>query len=305
MDFLIGPRTLPRWAVANLIGNMAIVWTGALVRLTGSGLGCSTWPQCEAGSYVPHPEAPWHAYVEFGNRLLTFVLIVIALGTFLAAGRAVRAGLATRLARRLAFAVGLGIIAQAVIGGLSVLAQLNPWVVGLHMVVSVGLIVLCTRIVHEVYRLPARPLGRTPWLLTQGVFWGSMLMMYLGTITSGAGPHSGDGAATRNGFAVTDVARLHSLTMWVTLGLAALLLIVGRGDRRLRGAVLGVLGMALLQAVIGYSQYLTGLPLGLVLAHLVGTTLYTVAVAHLWFGVRRDPQNSSGSIAAAMNTTAR
>lgn len=305
MDFLISPRTLPRWAVANLVGNMAIVWTGALVRLTGSGLGCSTWPQCEAGSYTPHAEAPWHAYVEFGNRLLTFVLIAIALGTFLAAGRAVRAQQARPLVRTLAFAVGLGIIAQAVIGGISVLVQLNPWVVGLHMVVSVGLIVICTRIVHEVFALPARSLGRTPWLLTQGVFWGSMLMMYLGTVTSGAGPHSGDGAATRNGFAVTDVARLHSLTMWVTLALAVLLLIVGRSDARLRRSVLGVLAAAALQGAIGYAQYLTGLPLGLVLAHMVGTTLYTVAVAHLWFGVRGQVQNSSGSMAAAMNTTAR
>lgn len=302
---LLSPATLRRWAVANLVANMAIVWTGALVRLTGSGLGCSTWPQCEAGSYTPHPEAPWHAFVEFGNRLLTFVLIGISLATFLAARRALRAEAVRPLVPRLAFAVGLGIIAQAVIGGLSVLAQLNPWVVGLHMVVSVGLIVLCTKIVHEVFGLPARGLGRTPWLLTQGVFWGSMLMMYLGTITSGAGPHSGDGAATRNGLAVTDVARLHSLTMWVTLGLAGLLLIVGRSDRRLRGAVLGVLGAAALQAVIGYAQYLNGLPLGLVLAHMVGTTLYTVAVAHLWFGVGRSAQNSSGSIAAAMNTTAR
>ena len=311
MDILNGPRALRRWALANLIANMAIVWTGALVRLTDSGLGCSTWPQCDSGSYLPHPEAPFHAYIEFGNRLLTFVLIVIALGTFLVARRAVRAGAQRPLVARLAFAVGLGIIAQAVVGGISVLTQLNPWVVGLHMVLSVGLIVVCTRIVHETFGLAATPVPQIPWLLTQLVFWGSVAMMYLGTVTSGSGPHSGDGAATRNGFNLTDVARLHSLTMWGTLAVAVALVLVARNLPGLRRAALGVLGVAALQGAIGYTQYLLHLPEALVLAHLIGTTLYTVAVAHLWFGARPDvspeqpAQKTSGSTAAARNTTAR
>lgn len=311
MDILNGPRALRRWALANLIANMAIVWTGALVRLTDSGLGCSTWPQCDPGSYVPHPEAPFHAFIEFGNRLLTFVLIIIALGTFLAARRAVRAGAQRPLVSRLAFAVGLGIIAQAVIGGISVLTQLNPWVVGLHMVVSIGLIVVCTRIVHETAGLAAAPTPRLPWLLTQLVFCGSLVMMYLGTVTSGSGPHSGDGAATRNGFNLADVARLHSLSMWGTLAVVVVLVVVARQLPRTRRAALGVLGVAAVQGAIGYTQYLLHLPEALVLAHMVGTTLYTVAVAHLWLGVRREAppatpgQKISGSTAAARNTTAR
>ena len=137
MDILKGRRSLHRWAVANLVANMAIVWTGALVRLTKSGLGCPTWPQCDAGSYVPHPEAEWHAFIEFGNRLLTFVLIAIALGTAITVFRTVRA----RRVRMLSILIGLGIGLQGVVGGLTVLSQLNPWVVGLHMVLSVGLIV--------------------------------------------------------------------------------------------------------------------------------------------------------------------
>ena len=311
MDILNGPRVLRRWALANLIANMAIVWTGALVRLTDSGLGCSTWPQCEPGSYIPHPEAPFHAYIEFGNRLLTFVLIIIALCTFLAARRAVRAGAQRPLVSRLAFAVGLGIIAQAVIGGISVLTQLNPWVVGLHLVVSVVLIVVCTRIVHETAGLAAAPTPKRPWLLTQIVFYGSMAMMYLGTVTSGSGPHSGDGAATRNGFNLADVARLHSLTMWGTLAVAVALVVVARNLPRTRRAALAVLGVAVAQGAVGYTQYLLHLPEALVLAHMVGTTLYTVAVAHLWLGVRRaapprqQAQKNSGSTAAARNTTAR
>ena len=310
MDILNGPRALRRWALANLVANMVIVWTGALVRLTDSGLGCSTWPQCDPGSYVPHAEAPLHAFIEFGNRLLTFVLIIIALCTYLAARRAVRAGRQSRLVSRLAFAVGLGIIGQAVVGGPSVLAQLNPWVVGLHMVLSVGLIVICTRIVHEVYGLVATEVPQLPWLLTQAVFWASIVMMYLGTVTSGSGPHSGDGAVTRNGFNLADVARVHSLSMWVTVALTVVLVVITRELPRLRRAALGVLGVAALQGAIGYTQYLLHLPEPLVLAHMIGTTLYTVAVAHLWFGVRRDnsvptPQKISGSTAAARNTTAR
>jgi len=305
MDVLTGRRNLRRWAVANLVANMAIVWTGALVRLTDSGLGCPTWPQCDATSYLPHPEAPLHAFIEFGNRLLTFVLIIIALGTFLAARRALLDGSARPLMSRLALVVGGGIILQAVVGGLSVLAQLNPWVVGLHMVLSIGLIVLCTRIVHEAFDLPAAPVGPAQWLLAQAVFWGSLLMMYLGTVTSGAGPHAGDGAATRNGFSLTDVARLHSLAMWGTLALTVLLAVISQGYPRLRRAALGVLAVAALQGAVGYAQYLLHLPEALVLAHMVGTTLYTVAVAHLWFGVRRPVQNTSGSMAAARNTTAR
>ena len=309
MDLLIGPQTLRRWAVANLVGNMVIVWTGALVRLTDSGLGCSTWPQCDPGSYVPHPEAPFHAFIEFGNRLLTFVLIVIALGTFLAARRAVRAGRQRPLVARLAFAVGLGIIGQAVVGGISVLTQLNPWVVGLHMVLSVGLIVVCTRIVHEAFDLAATPVPTLPWALAQLVFWASLVMMYLGTVTSGSGPHAGDGAATRNGFNLADVARVHSLTMWFTVAATVVLVVVARTLPRLRRSALAVLGVAVLQGTIGYTQYLLHLPEALVLAHMVGTTLYTVAIAHLWFGVRRRAtpavQNTSGSTAAARNTTAR
>ena len=309
MDVLNSPKALRRWAVANLVANMVIVWTGALVRLTASGLGCSTWPQCDPGSYVPHPEAPFHAFIEFGNRLLTFVLIIVALGTYLAAGRAVRAGTQPRLVSRLAFVVGLGIIGQAVVGGISVLTQLNPWVVGLHMVLSIALIVLCTRLVHEVFGLVSTAVPSVPWLLTQAVFYCSLAMMYLGTVTSGSGPHSGDGAATRNGFNLADVARLHSLTMWLTVALTVVLVIRARSLPRLRRDALAVLGVAALQGVIGYTQYLLHLPEALVLAHLVGTTLYTVAVVHLWFGVKREgdepAQNTSGSTAAARKTTAR
>ncbi len=286
MDLLTGRRSLRRWAVANLIANMVIVWTGALVRLTKSGLGCSTWPECDAGSYVPQPEAEWHAFIEFGNRTLTFVLIIIALGTAITAFRTVR----ERRIRVLTIVIGLGIGFQGVIGGITVLTELNPWVVGLHMVLSVGLIVACVTVVHDAFEL--RPVGvsRRLRLATQAVFWLSLAMMYLGTVVTGAGPHSGDGAAQRNGFDLSEVARLHSVTMWITLAITLWLAYAARGVRRLQRAALGVIGTAVLQAIIGYTQYFNHLPMGVVFAHMIGTTLYTVAISHLWLSATSEPE---------------
>ncbi len=286
MDLLTGRRSLRRWAVANLIANMVIVWTGALVRLTKSGLGCSTWPECDAGSYVPQPEAEWHAFIEFGNRTLTFVLIIIALGTAITAFRTVR----ERRIRVLTIVIGLGIGFQGVIGGITVLTELNPWVVGLHMVLSVGLIVACVTVVHDAFEL--RPVGvpRRLRLATQAVFWLSLAMMYLGTVVTGAGPHSGDGAAQRNGFDLSEVARLHSVTMWITLAITLWLAYAARGVRRLQRAALLVIGTAVLQAIIGYTQYFNHLPMGVVFAHMIGTTLYTVAISHLWLSATSEPE---------------
>ncbi|MFT4227618.1 COX15/CtaA family protein [Micropruina sp.] len=285
MDLLTGWRSLRRWAVANLIANMVIVWTGALVRLTKSGLGCSTWPECDAGSYVPQPEAEWHAFIEFGNRTLTFVLIIIALGTAITAFRTVR----ERRIRVLTIVIGLGIGFQGVIGGITVLTELNPWVVGLHMVLSVGLIVACVTVVHDAFELRPVSVPRLR-LPTQAVFWLSLAMMYLGTVVTGAGPHSGDGAAQRNGFDLSEVARLHSVTMWITLAITLWLAYAARGVRRLQRAALGVIGTAVLQAIIGYTQYFNHLPMGVVFAHMIGTTLYTVAISHLWLSATSEPE---------------
>ena len=141
MDLQGWDKPIKRWAPASLAANVGIIWTGALVRLTKSGLGCPTWPQCNAGSYVPVPESGVHGVIEFTNRTLTFVLVALSIGLFLAALRAVRDGRRPRRLVPLTITIGLGIIAQAVIGGICVLTQLNPWVVGLHMVASVVLII--------------------------------------------------------------------------------------------------------------------------------------------------------------------
>lgn len=301
-------RALRAWAVASLVANMAIIWTGALVRLTRSGLGCPTWPQCEPGSYVPTPAMGVHGVIEFGNRLLTFVLAAIALGMFRAALRAYRQGRAPRRLPVLAFAVGLGIIAQAVIGGISVLTQLNPWVVGLHMVASVFLILVCVELVHLSFG--SRPAPASPRLaaLTHGVFWLGMVVVALGVVVTGAGPHSGDGGAQRNDLSPEWTAKAHAWAVWLLVALTILGLVWAWSDDRLRRLWLGLLAAELAQGAVGYVQYFIHLPVALVLLHMVGTTLIVAALGHLWRLTARvgaDDQNRSGSMAAAMNTTAR
>jgi len=130
-----GERALRVWLVASLICNMGIIVTGAVVRLTGSGLGCPTWPKCTADSYVPHGALGIHGLIEFGNRTLTFVLIIAALGAFISAWR--NRGARSKL-WWITLGIGIGIPFQGVIGGITVLTDLNPYVVALHLLLSVA-----------------------------------------------------------------------------------------------------------------------------------------------------------------------
>ena len=126
---------LTGWAWASIVANCVIVVTGGVVRLTGSGLGCPTWPRCTEESFTPHGAYDVHQAIEFGNRMLTYVLVAVAVGTFVAAWQSGRRDL-----RRLALVMALGIPAQAVIGGITVLTDLNPWIVSLHLLCSLVII---------------------------------------------------------------------------------------------------------------------------------------------------------------------
>lgn len=283
----ISDRTLKHWALASLIANMVIIWTGSLVRLTKSGLGCDTWPQCSPESYVWRPEDGMHGAIEFGNRMLTFVLVAIAIGMFLAARRAVAEGRQPKLLQNLAFGVGLGIIAQAVIGGISVLMQLNPWVVGLHMVASVLLILMCVEMVRLTWGGPvASPSARLAKLAT-GVFALGIFVVLAGVVSTGAGPNSGDGAATRNGFDLEITAKIHAWSVWLIVALTILGLVWAWSDAHLRPLWLALLAAELVQGLIGYVQYFTHLPIALVFFHMVGTTLFTAALGFLWLSPRK------------------
>ena len=276
-----GETALRRWAIASLVANIGIVVTGGVVRLTASGLGCPTWPRCTEDSYVTHPALGMHGVIEFGNRLLTFVLIIIAVLTWVTAMRNRDDGRPRRGVRRVATAMALGIPAQGVIGGITVLTQLNPFVVALHFLLSMVLITLGVWLVRAAYRVnrqPVRPLVNGLVWFTFVAMW---LAVWLGTMTTGSGPHAGDLDARRTGWDIVVIAHAHAFTVYATMAGTIVLLWLARSR-----AVLLLLGVEVLQAAIGLTQYHLGLPIGLVAAHLLGAALSIAAVANLRFSVR-------------------
>lgn len=280
-----------RLVVANLAAQIGIIVTGGLVRVTGSGLGCSTWPQCEPGTFTPvlHEEMSFHPLVEFGNRLITFLLVAIALAVLWAVHRREPVRSRPHVFRRLAWTVLALIAAQAVIGGLSVLADLHPAIVGSHMYFSLALVALSAYLLvrlHQPDGAPAAPPAPVPALVTALVAVGA-LMLVAGVITTGTGPHSGDADAPYR-FALDPlvVTRTHSALAWLfvaLLGATALATArAGMGWRRWRW----VAAVTVLQGLVGYVQYFTGLPVALVVVHMLLSALLvaatTAAVTGLW-----------------------
>ncbi|SEQ56721.1 COX15/CtaA family protein [Microlunatus flavus] len=291
LRLVTGADAMRRWAVAALAINVLIVVTGGLVRLTASGMGCPTWPECSDGSFVAHPELGVHGAIEFGNRLLTFVLIVVVALTWITALRfrdarrpEVRGGRRRDL-RWLAGGLLLGIPAQIVIGGISVLTHLNPWVVGLHFVVSMVLVGLATALVRQAWasrRADVRHgLGR---LAGRVAFAGMVLAVWLGTVVTGSGPHAGDLGAVRNGLDGGQLAHLHAAAVWVTIAATVVCLALTRSR-----AVVLLLVVEVLQAAIGLAQYHLGVPVGLVALHLLGASLSVAAATNVLLAVRRRP----------------
>jgi cytochrome c oxidase assembly protein subunit 15 len=274
---------LRAWAVASLAVNMLIIVTGAVVRLTSSGLGCPTWPQCTGSSYVTRPELGVHGVIEFTNRLLTFVLVAIAIGAAVAAFRvrSTAAGAAMRPIRTLAIVVGLGIPVQGVIGGISVLTQLNPWVVALHMLLSVAIIGLCVVMVHRTYDTAAVSVSPLVRRLVLAIVAVTGLVIILGTIVTGAGPHSGDLAVQRNGISPEAAAHVHAWAVWLLVILTVVTLVITRSR-----LVATLLAIQLLQGVIGYVQYFTGLPIVGVALHMAGLAVLAAATVHVFWRLR-------------------
>ena len=296
------PRTVRRLALASVVANSAIVVTGGAVRLTSSGLGCPTWPRCTESSYTPTEEYAVHGLIEFGNRLLTFVLLAVVLATTVAVWRArpVRPGM-----RRLAVLVLLGIPAQAVLGGITVLTGLNPWTVMGHFLVSSVLIALAT-VLHQRARegdLPPAPVVGPP-LRRLGV--GLLVLvgatLVAGTVVTGSGPHSGDVDAGRTGLDPETVSQVHAdlvfLLVGVTLAFWVALRAVGAPPRAVRAMGL-LLAAELAQGVLGFVQYFTGLPVPLVALHLVGACVITVAAVHAVLALRdRGPLGATPVVPA-------
>lgn len=275
---------LRRILLTNLTLQVLIVVTGGLVRLTGSGLGCPTWPQCEEGSYTPviHDALTFHPFVEFGNRLLSMVVGLVALVTVWAVWRWARdrspmLGLALTI---LGLTVG-----QGVLGGITVLTGLHPTTVMAHFLVSMALIALSTALVLR-ERQPDGPRRRLgPRLVHHvGLATGAVLVavLALGTIVTGSGPHSGDAEEpARFGFDPRTVSWLHADAVMLFVGLVVAMLVATALVKELAPARdwwSAVMLISLAQGAIGYTQYLTGLPEALVLVHMLGAAVLTLTV---------------------------
>jgi cytochrome c oxidase assembly protein subunit 15 len=290
------PTTVTRPVIVlawlSLALQILLVGTGGAVRLTASGLGCPTWPQCEAGSFVTTPALGIHGIIEFSNRMLTIVLSIVVVLVFL---------IVLRMRKQrgdlfvLTLIQGLSIPFQAVLGGITVLSGLNPYVVGSHFLVSVLLVILTTILVYRVYNGRAGQGFQTPGWYVAGtivtaVFVG--ITVVLGVLTTGSGPHAGDNSnakalAPRNGLDQALVQSIHTIPAYITFGLTVLLGVVALLSRRddvwrcVRVYSLGLLGVEIAQIIVGIVQAKEGLPIALVNIHLVLAVILVAAMSGL------------------------
>ncbi|CAL8897956.1 COX15/CtaA family protein [Kocuria varians] len=279
------PRTVTPWvrglAVASLLTNSLLILTGGLVRLTGSGLGCPTWPRCSPDSWTNTQEMGIHGIIEFGNRLLTFVLAVVAVLMFLSVMRMFRSH--PKLFW-LALALGVGIPLQAVVGGITVLVGLHPLMVGVHYLISAAMISLSTLLVLNTRResLSAVALEQRPGQLHSsrtavrvlavlvGVL--SSVILYLGTLVTGTGVHAGDDSSARLAFNSVDITRAHAVPVYLltfTVVAGIVLCLVKQLPRVLRNAYLIMAGIIVAQGLVGYYQYFNHVPVPAVALHMV------------------------------------
>jgi len=307
--------------IANLVAQIGIVVTGGAVRLTGSGLGCSTWPACEPGRFAPefHAAMGIHPLIEFGNRTLTGVLVVLAVAVALLAGRDASR---SREYRAWAWAPIVGVLVQAVLGGITVLVDLHPAVVGSHFLLSMVLVAVSAWVLVRTREGDGPP---TPVVdprvrtLARGLVLVGAVMLVLGVVVTGAGPHSGDDEVGYR-FAVDPyaMARVHALSVWAFVGTLVVVVALlartrraeapsyDRADGRLQPArgvapvatapvtsvarplrsALVLLGVSLAQGLVGYVQLFTGLPIALVNLHMLGAAVLTAALA-LFLGTLR------------------
>jgi cytochrome c oxidase assembly protein subunit 15 len=282
-------RTLRRLAVATLVSNVVIVATGGAVRLTGSGLGCPTWPRCTDQSFVVHKALGINGAIEFGNRMLTFVLAAVAVATWVAVMRYTprRASL-----RRLATVLALGIPAQAILGGVTVLTDLNPWIVAGHLLLSlamVGVAVVFLRRVDEADRPPTPTVPAPVVAVARLMFGCAWLVLYVGTVVTGSGPHAGDDESRRTGLDPAALSHLHADLVFLLVGLTVGTLLAFKAVKapeRAQRAVAWLLGIELAQGVVGFTQYLTDLPIVLVGVHVLGAALISAAATWVMLGLR-------------------
>lgn len=285
----IASKLLPALSGLLLFLQSALVITGGAVRVTGSGLGCPTWPECTPGSYTPVPgqaEGQLHAWIEFGNRLLTFALFFAAIATLIAIFRAGRRDL-----RLLGATQILGILGQGVLGGITVLTNLNPLAVGSHLLLSILLIAAATslhsRRHHPYVRTSSSELriSRVSFIHTSLAF----IAISIGTLVTGSGPHAGDIDAPRLNFAITTIARVHSASVWLLMIVSIFFLLRKNLNFETKRWLRVFVALAIGQGALGYIQYFLGVPEGLVVLHLLGSVLVWIAAWRVRLSVVRKP----------------
>lgn len=299
------PRLLAAARVA-LAANVGIVLTGGLVRITGSGLGCPDWPRCDGDSFVPTAgiSESWHAAIEFGNRLLTFAVLATAIGVLWELRRAARTTRVPRVVTRLAWVPPVGVLVQALIGGVTVLTGLHWWTVSVHFMASmilIGVAVVLVDLVRTDAGDPAAvaPSPRGPARAATAVTGVAFVVLLLGTFVTAAGPHGGDAAAPRLAVDLRLLAIAHADGVWLLLGLSVATLLVARHAERprLARALAVLLGVSVAQGGVGYLQYALGIPEGLVSLHLLGATLVWVAAMRVLVAARRPLVDRLGAAA--------
>ncbi len=277
----------------NLIAQIGIVGTGGLVRLTASGLGCPTWPTCTEDSLITTPEMGIHGIIEFGNRLLTFVLLAVCVAQLVVLWKSRRAH---RTEWRLALVLVAGIPIQAVIGGISVWTQLNPYVVGLHFVASAVMVVLATILLMRVRAGGIAPRLRDVRPSSWAIVAMTSVVLLVGVLTTGSGPHAGDADAPRNGLDSELLQHIHSWPAYATVALIVFAIVAASAAvRRSWIAVLAGFG---LQIGLGIWQARTGLPIELVAIHIVVSMVVTALVTRAIY-----VSTMSGSSATATKST--
>jgi cytochrome c oxidase assembly protein subunit 15 len=282
-------KLLPALTGLLLFLQSALVITGGAVRVTGSGLGCPTWPECTPGSYTPVPgqaEGQLHAWIEFGNRLLTFALLFAALATVIAIFRSGRRDL-----RFLGATQVLGILGQGVLGGITVLTDLNPLAVGSHLLLSILLIAAATslhsRRHHPMVRTSSTEVRISRVSLAHINL--AFIAITIGTLVTGSGPHAGDVDAPRLDFAITTITRIHSASVWLLMIVSVYFLFSRKLNYATKRWLIIFIVLAIGQGAIGYIQYFLGVPEGLVVMHLLGSVLVWIAAWRVRLSVVRKP----------------
>ena len=277
---------------ALVILQVGIILTGGAVRLTGSGLGCPTWPQCVSGSIAPVPhqvQGTLHSWIEFGNRLLTVLLVIAIIAAVVGAFRWGKGRADWKMIRLLALTQIVGIVAQIVLGGITVLTKLNPFTVSAHFLLSIALIPPTLSLRERIYAKARTDVLPTTRLLIRIVTLLSLIVITLGTVVTGSGPHAGDIQAKRYHVDPRTISWIHADAVIALIGLTIALYLVIKVSEPLPTQsfigkkVLLFLAICLGQGVIGYIQYFTHLPEALVAAHLLGAGLIWLSMWNIAF----------------------